>query len=36
VKRARAGYDVVSRAEPVARGLRDFIITFDDAIPPVG
>jgi DNA-binding CsgD family transcriptional regulator len=36
VKRARAAYDVVSRAQLVAHGLRDAWISFDDAIPPGG
>ena len=36
VKRARAAYDVVSRAQLVALGLRDAWISFDDAIPPAG
>ena len=36
VKRARAAYDVVSRAQLVACGLRDALITFDEAIPPDG
>ena len=36
VKRARAAYDVVSRAQLVACGLRDALISFDDAIPPDG
>lgn len=34
VKRARAAYDVVSRSQLVACGLRDAWISFDDAIPP--
>jgi LuxR family quorum-sensing system transcriptional regulator CciR len=34
VKRARAAYDVVSRAQLVACGLRDSVVTFDEAIPP--
>lgn len=34
VKRARAAYDVVSRSQLVACGLRDAWIGFDDAIPP--
>jgi LuxR family quorum-sensing system transcriptional regulator CciR len=34
VKRARAAYDVASRAQLVACGLRDALITFEDAIPP--
>ena len=33
VKRARAAYDVVSRAQLVACGLRDALLSFDDAIP---
>jgi LuxR family quorum-sensing system transcriptional regulator CciR len=36
VKRARAAYDVVSRAQLVACGLRDALISFDEAIPPSG
>lgn len=36
VKRARAAYDVVSRAQLVACGLRDALVSFDDAIPPSG
>lgn len=36
VKRARAAYDVVSRAQLVACALRDAVITFDEAIPPSG
>ena len=36
VKRARAAYDVVTRAQLVAHGLRDARIGFDDAIPPGG
>jgi LuxR family quorum-sensing system transcriptional regulator CciR len=36
VKRARAAYDVVSRAQLVACGLRDALVSFDEAIPPVG
>lgn len=36
VKRARAAYDVVSRAQLVACGLRDAIVSFDEAIPPDG
>ena len=36
VKRARQAYDVVSRAQLVACGLRDAIVTFDEAIPPDG
>jgi DNA-binding CsgD family transcriptional regulator len=36
VKRARAAYDVVSRAQLVACGLRDALVTFDEAIPPNG
>lgn len=35
-KRARAAYDVVSRAQLVVHGLRDAWIGFDDAIPPDG
>jgi LuxR family transcriptional regulator, quorum-sensing system regulator CciR len=34
VKRARAAYDVVSRAQLVACGLRDALVSFDEAIPP--
>jgi LuxR family quorum-sensing system transcriptional regulator CciR len=34
VKRARAAYDVVSRAQLVVYALRDAWISFDDAIPP--
>lgn len=34
VKRARAAYDVVSRAQLVACGLRDAVVSFDEAIPP--
>jgi DNA-binding CsgD family transcriptional regulator len=33
VKRARAAYDVVSRAQLVACGLRDAVISFDEAVP---
>jgi LuxR family transcriptional regulator, quorum-sensing system regulator CciR len=36
VKRARAAYDTVSRAQLVAYGLRDAWISFEDAIPPDG
>jgi LuxR family quorum-sensing system transcriptional regulator CciR len=36
VKRARAAYDVVSRTQLVACGLRDALISFEDAIPPFG
>lgn len=36
VKRARAAYDVVSRAQLVACGLRDSVVSFDEAIPPIG
>lgn len=36
VKRARAAYDVVSRAQLVACGLRDALVSFDEAIPPSG
>ena len=36
VKRARAAYDVVSRAQLVACGLRDAVVSFDEAIPPTG
>ena len=35
VKRARAAYDVVSRAQLVACGLRDAVVSFDEAIPPL-
>jgi LuxR family quorum-sensing system transcriptional regulator CciR len=34
VKRARAAYDVVSRAQLVACVLRDALVSFDEAIPP--
>lgn len=34
VKRARAAYDVASRAQLVACGLRDALISYEDAIPP--
>ena len=34
VKRARAAYDVVSRAQLVACGLRDALVSFDEAILP--
>jgi LuxR family quorum-sensing system transcriptional regulator CciR len=34
VKRARAAYDVVSRSQLVACGLRDALVSFDEAIPP--
>ena len=34
VKRARAAYDVVSRTQLVVHGLRDALVSFDDAIPP--
>lgn len=34
VKRARSAYDVVSRAQLVACGLRDALLSFEDAIPP--
>lgn len=34
VKRARAAYDVVSRAQLVACGLRDALVSYDEAIPP--
>lgn len=33
VKRARAAYDVVSRSQLVAYGLRDAWISFDEATP---
>lgn len=36
VKRARAAYDVVSRAQLVACILRDSLVSFDEAIPPGG
>lgn len=36
VKRARAAYDVVSRTQLVACGLRDALVSFDEAIPPNG
>jgi len=36
VKRARSAYDVVSRAQLVACGLRDSLVSFDEAIPPNG
>jgi LuxR family quorum-sensing system transcriptional regulator CciR len=36
IKRARAAYDVVSRAQLVACGLRDAVVSFDEAIPPFG
>lgn len=36
VKRARGAYDVVSRAQLVACGLRDALVSFDEAIPPDG
>ena len=36
VKRARAAYDVVSRAQLVACCLRDSLVSFDEAIPPNG
>lgn len=36
VKSARAAYDVVSRAQLVACGLRDAVVSFDEAIPPNG
>ena len=36
VKRARAAYDTVSRAQLVAYGLRDRWISFEDAIPQDG
>jgi len=36
VKRARAAYDVVSRAQLVACALRDALVSFDEAIPPNG
>ena len=36
VKRARGAYDVVSRTQLVVHGLRDALISFDEAIPPSG
>jgi len=36
VKRARAAYDVVSRAQLVVCVLRDALVSFDEAIPPNG
>ena len=36
VKRARAAYDVASRAQLAACGLRDALVSFDEAIPPSG
>jgi len=36
VKRARAAYGVVSRAQLAACGLRDALVSFDEAIPPSG
>ena len=36
VKRARAAYDAVSRAQLVVYGLRDAWISFEEAIPPNG
>jgi LuxR family quorum-sensing system transcriptional regulator CciR len=36
VKHARGVYDVVSRTQLVVCGLRDALISFDDAIPPSG
>jgi ribonuclease HII len=36
VKRARAAYDVVSRAQLVARVLRDATISFEEAVPRRG
>jgi LuxR family quorum-sensing system transcriptional regulator CciR len=36
VKQARAAYDVVSRAQLVACGLRDGQVSFDESIPPDG
>ncbi len=35
-KHARAAYDVGSRTQLVVHGLRDALISFDDAIPPSG
>jgi LuxR family quorum-sensing system transcriptional regulator CciR len=34
VKRTRAAYDVASRAQLVACGLRDSLISYEEAIPP--
>lgn len=34
VKRARAAYDVASRAQLVACGLRDSLVSYEEAIPP--
>lgn len=34
VRRARAAYDTVSRTQLVVYGLRDDLISFEDAIPP--
>lgn len=34
VKSARAAYDVVSRAQLVACGLRDSVVSYEEAIPP--
>ena len=34
VKSARAAYDVVSRAQLVACGLRDSLVSYEEAIPP--
>lgn len=34
VKRARSAYDVVSRAQLVACGLRDAVVSYEEAIPP--
>lgn len=36
VKRARAAYDVVSRAQLVVLGLRDDWLSFEDILPPPG
>lgn len=36
VKRARAAYQVVSRTQLAVHGLRDGLIAFEDAIPPIG
>ena len=36
LKHARAVYDVVSRTQLVVHGLRDSLISFDEAIPPSG
>ena len=36
VKGARAAYDVASRTQLAVHGLRDALISFDEAIPPSG